>query len=142
MKSDKIVEKAREWIGTPFHEQSRQKMIGCDCIGFIVGVASELGINSLANQPWGACSNIWYDTAEDSYLLVELMPKHFQVVQGEIVVGNLLLIKLSESQYHVALVTSSNPLKIIHSCSSLGSVCEHKLPFTWKQKIVLQMSLK
>ena len=39
-----IVEKAREYLGTPFHHQGRVKGVGIDCIGLLVGVANELGL--------------------------------------------------------------------------------------------------
>ncbi len=55
MKLNKIVEKSREWIGTPFHEQGRQKGIGCDCVGLILGIAKEIGVTSLIGRPWDEC---------------------------------------------------------------------------------------
>ena len=38
----KIIKEARNWLGTPFHHQASRKNIGCDCIGFIIGIARAL----------------------------------------------------------------------------------------------------
>lgn len=38
-----VAAEAREWIGTPFHDQQAAKGCGCDCKGLVWGVARELG---------------------------------------------------------------------------------------------------
>jgi cell wall-associated NlpC family hydrolase len=38
-----VAAEAREWIGTPFHDQASVKGVGCDCKGLVWGVARELG---------------------------------------------------------------------------------------------------
>lgn len=39
-----IIDAARTFLGTPFHHQGRAKGAGIDCIGLLVGAASEAGI--------------------------------------------------------------------------------------------------
>ena len=34
-----VIAEARSWLGTPWHHQASLKGVGCDCIGFIRGVA-------------------------------------------------------------------------------------------------------
>ena len=34
-----IIAEARSWLGTPWHHQASLKGVGCDCIGFVRGVA-------------------------------------------------------------------------------------------------------
>lgn len=55
-----IVEHARAWIETPYQHQARMRVVGCDCLGLLVGVARELGlvapdfdVNGYARQPDG-----------------------------------------------------------------------------------------
>jgi hypothetical protein len=36
---DAVIAEARSWLGTPWHHQASLKGVGCDCIGFIRGVA-------------------------------------------------------------------------------------------------------
>lgn len=39
----RIVDLAREWIGTPYIHHQSAKGLGCDCVGLLIGVARELG---------------------------------------------------------------------------------------------------
>ena len=135
MRSDRIVEKAREWIKTPFHEQGRHKGIGCDCIGLILGIAKDIGAVSLTGKPWDECDISAYDTDKDSQMMLELLPKHFPVSETQLKLGNILLIEIVPNQYHVCLITDDDPLKIIHSCNSLGFVMEHRIIPSWKDQI-------
>jgi hypothetical protein len=135
MKLNKIVEKAREWIGTPFHEQGRHKGIGCDCVGLILGIAKDIGAISLTGKPWDKCDMSTYDTDEDSQIMLELLPKNFPTAKKQFELGNILLIEIIPNKYHVCLITDEMPLRIIHSCSSIGVVTEHRIIPSWKKQI-------
>lgn len=39
-----IVATARTWLDTPFHHRERQKGVGVDCAGLLIGIARELGL--------------------------------------------------------------------------------------------------
>ena len=39
-----IVTTAQSYIGTPYHHQGRQRGVGVDCVGLLVGVAKDLGL--------------------------------------------------------------------------------------------------
>ena len=38
----RIVQAARGWIGTPYHDQASVKGVGCDCLGLIRGIWREV----------------------------------------------------------------------------------------------------
>ncbi len=38
---DDVIAEARTWLGTPWHHQASVKGVGCDCIGFVRGVAEK-----------------------------------------------------------------------------------------------------
>jgi NlpC/P60 family putative phage cell wall peptidase len=40
----RIVDCARSWLDTPYHHMERQKGVGVDCAGLVIGVARELGV--------------------------------------------------------------------------------------------------
>ena len=42
--SDKIIEAALSWVGTPYHHQQRCKGVGVDCAHLIAGVAIDAGL--------------------------------------------------------------------------------------------------
>lgn len=129
MKSDSIIQVAEDWIGTPFHQQGRQKNIGCDCIGLILGVAKAIGAISLTNQPWDQCDVHIYNSITDSKLLLDLMPQYFpETITSQ--PGDILLIQISPIQYHLAIQAYNN--KIIHACSSVNKVISHRIIPNWK----------
>jgi NlpC/P60 family putative phage cell wall peptidase len=37
-----VIEVARAWLGTPYHDQASVKGVGCDCIGFARGIWREI----------------------------------------------------------------------------------------------------
>jgi hypothetical protein len=130
-----IVLEVKKWIGTPFHQQGRQIGVGCDCIGLIIGVAKSIRSLSLTGKSWEECDKTTYDCMTESALLIDLLPIHFKVVKSSFKVGNILLIEISQKQYHACIVTSVKPTKIIHSCGALGKVVEHKIIPQWLDKI-------
>lgn len=40
----RIIEIAREWMGTPFHNEARVKGIGVDCLQLLIAVFTEVGL--------------------------------------------------------------------------------------------------
>lgn len=40
----KIIDAARDWVGTPYQHQHRMKGVGCDCVNLVIAVGLELGI--------------------------------------------------------------------------------------------------
>lgn len=44
---DRIVEIARTWVGVPYRHQGRTRQY-VDCIGFIIGVGAEMGVQVIA----------------------------------------------------------------------------------------------
>jgi cell wall-associated NlpC family hydrolase len=56
-----IVTAARSWLGTPYRHQHRERGVGVDCAGLVIGVARQLGIvpadfdvNGYSRQPDGS----------------------------------------------------------------------------------------
>ena len=47
MTRDEIVAQARTWLNAPYRHQGRSKTDGVDCMGFIIGVAEELGYTTI-----------------------------------------------------------------------------------------------
>jgi hypothetical protein len=133
--SNQIVLEAQKWLGTPFHQQGRQINAGCDCVGLIIGIAKSINSLSITGDSWDECDEISYDCMADSSLLIDLLPKHFNVVEGPFDVGDILVIEMVEKQYHVCIVTSTLPVKVIHSCSAVGKVIEHKIIPQWLNNI-------
>ena len=41
-----VVETALAWLGTPWFSNQSNRLVGCDCVGFLVGVGKETGFLS------------------------------------------------------------------------------------------------
>jgi cell wall-associated NlpC family hydrolase len=134
-----ILSEAKQWLGTPFHQQGRQKKYGCDCLGLIIGVAKSIGAKSITNQSWEVCDVQTYDCFDSSYLLPQIIPKHFPQVTSHSNVGDIILFKVTDKQYHLAIQSESN--KIIHACSVFQKVIENRIPSNWLIKQVFRYNL-
>lgn len=45
IEAEQVVATAKEWLGTPYLHQAAKKKLGCDCLGLILGVGRELGVD-------------------------------------------------------------------------------------------------
>lgn len=120
-----IVTTARGWKGTPFRHQGRQKSIGCDCIGLIVGVAHELGLSTYDFRAYGRLPRL--------NLLEEKLAEHLlQINLSDVRPGDVLSMTWVRYASHVAIVTDAG---IIHSYRQAGGVVEHGLDQVWQNRI-------
>ena len=112
-----IVEKAREYLGTPFHHQGRLKFKGIDCIGLLVGVAKELGIFHHDNTE--------YSRDPDGKTLIEELEKVLDPIPVENVgPGDILVFwfqRRTRHPQHVGIVTD---VGVIHTYEKCGRVVE------------------
>ena len=55
-----VIAAARDWLGTPYHDQASVKGVGCDCLGLVRGVWRELyGAEPMPLPPY---SRDWGET--------------------------------------------------------------------------------
>ncbi len=123
----KIITLARSWVGTKFHHQGRKKNIGVDCIGLVVGVAKELGIDvydrtSYPREPSGGT----LETALAEYL-------------GEcgLAPGCVALFRIEKEPQHVGIISEvEGGLGIIHAYAQARKVVEHNFDESWRGRLV------
>lgn len=123
-----IVSAARAAIGTPFQHQGRSVGQALDCAGLIVHVAREIGAE-------------YVDTAGYSRLpshgllqaALDLQPCLMPVSIGDLQPGDVLLMRFKNEPQHLAVCAGDT---IIHSYSTVGQVCEHRLADVWVSRIV------
>jgi|CXWL01.1.fsa_nt_gi hypothetical protein len=113
-----IVEAARKYLGVKFQHQGRTDR-GCDCLGLVVMAATDCGI--VCNDRTDYSHRLDKDT-----LINGILEHCYPIDHPE--VGCLAVFELSTSQQHVAIVTSVDPLYIIHAYAPIRKVCEHGLP--------------
>ncbi len=131
-----IVAQARTWIGTRYHHQGRLKKSlrgpgGVDCIGLVVGVIEELGLQDGEGKLLSEHDEFNYSMYPEKGRLVKNMAKHLrQVPIEQMREGDVLLFKFFNDPQHVGLLTRyiSGGVGVIHCTSSSGWVVEQ--PFS------------
>jgi cell wall-associated NlpC family hydrolase len=96
---ERVVEEAREWIGTPFKWQQSQKGAGADCKGLIAGIARELG-RPEAGSLYAQIAD--YSPRFDANLLKRGMAEVFDPA-SEMEAGDILLCRHNGRPGHLAI---------------------------------------
>lgn len=126
----RIIETARSYLGTPFHHQGRVKGVGVDCVGLLVGVGRELGLQ--VHDYKG------YSRRPDGVTLKRELAKSLDVVEGganaEAVLGDVLVfwILRPDLPTHAAILTDKG---MIHTYADVGKVVEHWMDGTWRERL-------
>lgn len=134
-----FVEAARSYLQIPFEHQGRSRS-GVDCLGLLVCIARDLGIDVVDNLNYGRSP--CHKTMRAGLL------NHFNIIpRASISAGDVLWIKWTRRAYplHLAIVTecSSGNLRtmnILHAEADIAKrVVEHPLPVAWHTLIVTSL---
>lgn len=128
----RIVEVARQWIGTPYRHQASLKDIGCDCLGLVRGVYREL-YGSEPEVP-AAYAPDWAE-ATGRETLIEAATRHLQAVSaGDVGSGDVLLFRWRDGfvAKHAAIAGSATTM--IHAHDG-AAVCEVALTPWWRRRL-------
>ena len=115
-----IVTVAREWVGTPYADHQSTKGVAVDCIGFIIGVAREVGI----------------DLAVENYRLLPTGDSLIQALDSKLTrvdrvipqAGDVLAFKTSFKGVPTHLGIASDK-GVIHADSRVGKIVEVRLGY-------------
>lgn len=147
-----VVACARSWLGTRFHHQGRLKKTashkgGVDCLGLLIGVASELALTSpiqgsaaLLSQcdeaDYGHLPNGEYLTRRLEELLHGIAPEEAKP-------GDILLFRFDNNPQHLALVSERDEhgLSIIHAYAEARRVVEHRLDAVWESRLAVAFAI-
>ncbi len=128
----RVVEAAREWIGTPYRHQASVKGVGCDCLGLVRGVWREVvGAEPERVPPY---SPDWAEVSGEETLLGAARRHLREVAIGDAAVGDVLLFRmgLGAVAKHVGIVSGTD--RIIHAYWG-RAVCETRLVPWWRRRI-------
>jgi cell wall-associated NlpC family hydrolase len=139
-----ILDQARTWLGTKYHHQWRLKKSergggGVDCIGLVIGVIGELGMQDGNGNPLTEADEFNYSMYPEQGRLVRSISKHFLAVPlDERRIGDLLLFRTFRDPQHVGLMSEypSGGAGLIHCNSSAGQVVEQPLTDTWLRMLM------
>ena len=131
MTADDIIAAARKHIGTPFRHQGRVPGRGLDCVGLLIVVAQELGIEY--QDATG------YSSRPDGTLLSKMEAQGALIKIQEPEPGCVLVMRFANEPQHVALCTGST---LIHSYAQVGKVTEHRFADVWRARVVAVFRFK
>lgn len=132
-----VVSAARSWLGTPFALHGRVKLKGCDCLGLIMGVAQELGLQDKYGKKISALDQGNYYMFGNYADLLMVFDMHFKM-SPKVFVGGLGLFNFDRDNAHLGIIGDypGGRFSVIHSCMGIGKVVEHRLCGTFKDNLI------
>jgi NlpC/P60 family putative phage cell wall peptidase len=134
IKRSEIVAAARQWINTPYHHQAAVRGVGCDCIGLLVGVWTDL-IGQLPVAP-PVYSPQWHLHQKESQLLKVLKESYgfVEINATTPPAGSVLCFGLEKGPAHHAAISTGNGT-FIHSFATARKVVEVTLDPSWRKRL-------
>ena len=121
MTRDKVVEVARSWIGTPFHDNCGVKGIGSDCAHFLSKVFEESGLSEELQIEYYS-PQFFLHTKEEKFASYVLQYAK-EIDEAAVGVGDIVLYRFGHSFAHGAIIVDW-PRSIIHAHKLTGCVIE------------------
>ena len=116
----RIVEEARSWVGTPYHNMADIKGVGVDCGMLLVRVFVDLGlVEPFDPRPY---TSDWMLHRSEEVFLTSLLDRATPVETPE--EGDVILFKYGRCYSHGAIVARAEPLTIIHAVLEYGRVVQ------------------
>lgn len=129
---DLVVVVARQWLGTPYHDQASLRDVGCDCLGLARCVWREVvGPEPFPIPPYG---RDWGETGPREVLAEGARTAMLEIAPAEARFGALLLFRMAPKAIakHVGILTT--PDRFIHAYERLG-VIEEPLTQAWWRRV-------
>lgn len=123
-----IVQKAREYLGTPFRHQGRKKVLGIDCAGLVICVAKELNITNFETFEFVAYGHIPH--ARKLETLCDMLFERITMQLAK--PGDIFLMAFEKEPQHLAIMTDTG---IIHSYAKVRRCVEHGFDELWQNRV-------
>lgn len=124
-----VVSHARSWIGAPFRHQGRSKTRGVDCVGLILGVAQELGVQLIAPKD--------YTSSPSGQLVMQYANDQLSQTSSKNI-GSVVVMwgfDRDEPQHLGFIGRDAGRFTLIHAFSKRGIVVEHGFDAFWDRRI-------
>jgi NlpC/P60 family putative phage cell wall peptidase len=127
-----VIAVARDWLGTPYHDQASVKGIGCDCLGLVRGVWREVvGDEPL---PLPRYSRDWGETGTREPLAEASRTVMLEMPVTEMTPGALILFRMRTGAVAKHCGIISAPDRFIHAYERTG-VVEVPLDHAWRRRL-------
>ena len=128
----RVIAIARNWLGTPYHDQASLKGVGCDCLGLARGVWREVvGDEPFPIPPY---SRDWGETGCREVLAEGARRMMIELPVADAASGTLILFRMRPGAIakHVGILTAPN--RFIHAYERLGVIAE-PMTSAWRRRI-------
>lgn len=130
-----LLAEARAWTGTPYAHGQRCKGVGCDCIGFVWGVAATVGLADHVTAD-AAAPFLGYGREPDPASFGAALARFLDPVPGGMALarpGDVLWCRIRRQPRHIALLSERSTL--LHALAGAG-VVETTLDARWRELVV------
>lgn len=136
----RVVDRARVWIGTPYVHQASTRGAGCDCLGLLRGIWREVRGEEPEAIP--AYSMDWSEPQGEEWLW-DAARRHLRVRSDKVETpGDVLLFRMRQGSVAkhlgIAAQVGARPT-FIHAYSGHG-VVESPLSAPWRRRIVARFA--
>lgn len=115
-----VVNEVRSWIGTPYHNQADIKGAGVDCGMLLVRVFVDTGLCAPFDpRPY---SEDWYMHRSAERYLSFIFDRGGEILDPK--PGDIMMFRYGRCYAHGGIVTSLDPLKIVHAFQPAQRVIE------------------
>ena len=115
-------------LGTPFRHQGRMPGIGLDCAGVVVCAANACGYKVADVQGYSR-------VPARGQFTTALLAHCDAIALDEALPGDLLMFAFQSEPQHIAILTGTAPLTLLHSYMQVGKVVEHDMDAGWRARL-------
>jgi len=129
--NEAVVAAAKGWLGTPYRHQASRRHVGCDCLGLVLGVWSEL--YGAAPEAPGAYAPDWAGGGPGDPLL-EAARRHCLEKAGAPEAGDLVLFRWKRNlpARHAGIMVAQD--RFIHAYEGHAVLISALVP-QWRSRI-------
>lgn len=130
--ASRIIAAAREWIGTPYHDQASVKGVGADCLGLALGVWREIiGPEPTEIPPY---TRDWGEVGSVEVFAKTAMNWMIPLPLSQLRPGALIVFRMREGAVakHCGILTEADTF--IHAYDRLG-VIEERFTDAWRRRL-------
>lgn len=128
MKRDEFIAAAQSMLGTPFKHQGRLPGVALDCAGVVVCAARSAGYHVVDVHGYSRIPS-------NGQFMAAVLAHCDPVELSEVQPGDLMMFAFRTEPQHIAIITRTDPIFILHSYQHVGKVVEHSLDDTWRNRM-------
>ncbi|MEL6504160.1 MAG: NlpC/P60 family protein [Pseudomonadota bacterium] len=128
--ADRVLQSARQWLGTPYQHQASVQGVGCDCLGLIRGIWRDLHGKEPETAPH--YSSVWSDGTDEETMRDAFARHLLPVSLSKVQPGDVLLFQMRPygAAKHTGIL--SDPHRFVHAYQGAGVVESALNPF-WQR---------